>query len=264
MLYWPRRDKCFIIIILNSHPSRPPRRTHRMRYTPHQLHQPFLRRHCTLLFSNFHATSNISTFLPRMLALPSNSHFHSLLTIRSTKANIVVVSMCPGRSRSDTIAPLFNAVRARYQSMFGIVLYILLQPFLRLPTKSMTSAIQSILHVLFSQCLSRATLATGQMLQDELWKQAHSTMLRDWGRVSGTGDVRSERTWTRKTIRWLGVMMECQLIPRAVIWQWLVGDITLLGYHRSIPMEYPALSNINHYCDIANCYDLYHWMCTTW
>ncbi|KAG2352089.1 hypothetical protein BDR07DRAFT_1439612 [Suillus spraguei] len=28
------------------------------------------------LFSSFHATSNISTFPPRRLAFPSNSHFH--------------------------------------------------------------------------------------------------------------------------------------------------------------------------------------------
>jgi hypothetical protein len=38
------------------------------------------------------------------------------------KSNIVAVSVCPGLSRSDTIAPLLNAVRGRKQSMFGIVL----------------------------------------------------------------------------------------------------------------------------------------------
>lgn len=65
------------------------------------------------------------------------------------KSNIVAVSVCPGLSRSDTIAPLLSAVRGQNQSIFGIVLYMLLQPFLRLLTKSTTSAIQSVLHVLF-------------------------------------------------------------------------------------------------------------------
>jgi hypothetical protein len=38
------------------------------------------------------------------------------------KSNIVAVCVCPGLSRSDTIAPLLNAVRGRDQSVFGIVL----------------------------------------------------------------------------------------------------------------------------------------------
>ncbi|KAG2335433.1 hypothetical protein BDR05DRAFT_978949 [Suillus weaverae] len=46
-----------------------------------------------------------------------------------------------------TIAPLLSTVRGRNQSTFG--LYMLLQPFLRLLTKSTTSALQSVLHVLF-------------------------------------------------------------------------------------------------------------------
>ncbi|KAG1763669.1 hypothetical protein EV702DRAFT_1189833 [Suillus placidus] len=46
-----------------------------------------------------------------------------------------------------TIAPLLSTVRGRNQFTFG--LYMLLQPFLRLLTKSTTSALQSVLHVLF-------------------------------------------------------------------------------------------------------------------
>jgi len=38
------------------------------------------------------------------------------------KSNIVAVSVCPGLSRSDTIAPLLNAVRGRNQSIFGVIL----------------------------------------------------------------------------------------------------------------------------------------------
>ncbi|KAH7929511.1 hypothetical protein BV22DRAFT_1043814 [Leucogyrophana mollusca] len=65
------------------------------------------------------------------------------------KSNIVAVSVCPGISRSDTIAPLLNAVRAPGRSSFGMTLYILSQPLLRLLTKSPASAVQSVLHVLF-------------------------------------------------------------------------------------------------------------------
>jgi hypothetical protein len=38
------------------------------------------------------------------------------------KSNIVAVSVCPGLSRSDTIAPILNAVRGSNSSIFGIVL----------------------------------------------------------------------------------------------------------------------------------------------
>jgi hypothetical protein len=38
------------------------------------------------------------------------------------KSNIVAVSVCPGLSRSDTIAPILNAVRGSTSSIFGIAL----------------------------------------------------------------------------------------------------------------------------------------------
>ncbi|EIW80608.1 hypothetical protein CONPUDRAFT_125423 [Coniophora puteana RWD-64-598 SS2] len=67
------------------------------------------------------------------------------------KSNIVSVSVCPGISRLDTVAPLLGASRASEgpQSKLGTILYILLQPLLWLFAKSTTSAVQSILHVLF-------------------------------------------------------------------------------------------------------------------
>ncbi|EGN92784.1 hypothetical protein SERLA73DRAFT_190644 [Serpula lacrymans var. lacrymans S7.3] len=68
---------------------------------------------------------------------------------RVQKSNIVAVSVCPGISRSDTIAPLLSADSNSVRSTTGIFFYILLQPFLRLLTKAPASAIQSILHVLF-------------------------------------------------------------------------------------------------------------------
>ncbi|KAH7883405.1 hypothetical protein F5I97DRAFT_1904799 [Phlebopus sp. FC_14] len=65
------------------------------------------------------------------------------------KSNIVAVSVCPGISRADTIAPLLRASGAQERSILGIIIYVLLQPILRLVTKSQTSAVQSVLHVLF-------------------------------------------------------------------------------------------------------------------
>lgn len=86
------------------------------------------------------------------------------------KSNIVAVSVCPGLSRSDTIAPLLSAVRGRNQSIFGIVLYMLLQPFLRLLTKSTTSAIQSVLHVLFLPTPFKSNARQGTDAPEEVLK----------------------------------------------------------------------------------------------
>ncbi|KAG2347606.1 hypothetical protein BDR05DRAFT_958371 [Suillus weaverae] len=86
------------------------------------------------------------------------------------KSNIVAVSVCPGLSRSDTIAPLLNAVRGWDQSTSGIVLYILLQPFLRLLTKSTTSAMQSVLHVLFLPTPFKSNARQGTDAPEEVLK----------------------------------------------------------------------------------------------
>ncbi|KAJ7165674.1 hypothetical protein C8R43DRAFT_216524 [Mycena crocata] len=66
------------------------------------------------------------------------------------KSNIVAVSVSPGISRVETVAPLFNAdwVASTY-SPLGIILYLLLYPLLTIFTKSSKATIQSILHVLF-------------------------------------------------------------------------------------------------------------------
>ncbi|KAG0694949.1 hypothetical protein DFH29DRAFT_1005895 [Suillus ampliporus] len=86
------------------------------------------------------------------------------------KSNIVAISVCPGLTRSDTIAPLLNAVRGRDQSTFGIVLYMLLQPLLRLLTKSTTSAVQSVLHVLFLPTPFKSTAHQGTDAPEEVLK----------------------------------------------------------------------------------------------
>ncbi|KAG2153403.1 hypothetical protein DEU56DRAFT_727130 [Suillus clintonianus] len=86
------------------------------------------------------------------------------------KSNIVAISVCPGLSRSDTIAPLLNAVRGRDQSTFGIVLYMLLQPLLRLVSKSTTNAIQSVLHVLFLPTPFKSNARQGTDAPEEVLK----------------------------------------------------------------------------------------------
>lgn len=86
------------------------------------------------------------------------------------KSNIVAVCVCPGLSRSDTIAPLLNVVRGRDQSVFGIVLYMLLQPLLRLLTKSTTSAMQSVLHVLFLPTPFKSNARQGTDTPEEVLK----------------------------------------------------------------------------------------------
>lgn len=65
------------------------------------------------------------------------------------RSNIVSVSVSPGFSRTDTVAGFLGADGSSNRSTFGLVLYILLQPLLRLLTKSPTSAMQTILHALF-------------------------------------------------------------------------------------------------------------------
>ncbi|KAF9222354.1 hypothetical protein BS17DRAFT_735841 [Gyrodon lividus] len=66
------------------------------------------------------------------------------------KSNIAAVSVCPGISRVDTVAAFLKAnISQGRQSILGTVIYVLMQPLLRLLTKSQSSAVQSILHVLF-------------------------------------------------------------------------------------------------------------------
>ncbi|KAJ7152902.1 hypothetical protein C8R46DRAFT_1006788 [Mycena filopes] len=63
------------------------------------------------------------------------------------KSNIVAVSVSPGLSRAETVAPLFGiGVGGRW---WGSIFYILLFPILFLLTKSARASVQSVLHVLF-------------------------------------------------------------------------------------------------------------------
>ncbi|KAF8058635.1 hypothetical protein FPV67DRAFT_1427927 [Lyophyllum atratum] len=67
------------------------------------------------------------------------------------KSNIVAVSVSPGISRADTIAPLLNAdwTSPFGFSFIGVMIYLLLQPLLRVFTKSPSASVETVLHALF-------------------------------------------------------------------------------------------------------------------
>ncbi|KJA28517.1 hypothetical protein HYPSUDRAFT_129424 [Hypholoma sublateritium FD-334 SS-4] len=66
------------------------------------------------------------------------------------KSNIVAVSVSPGIGRVDTVSSILNAdFLSPTGSYTGLTIYLLLQPLLRVFTKSPFSGMQTILHALF-------------------------------------------------------------------------------------------------------------------
>ncbi|KAI0002234.1 hypothetical protein BJV74DRAFT_817993 [Russula compacta] len=105
-------------------------------------------------------TAILMRHLQRVLdALPSgsqvprtdvNSQSIPVVSDKVQRSNIVAVSVSPGISRTDVIAPLLAADSSRRGvSWVGMMLYILLNPLLRILTKSPASTLQSTLHALF-------------------------------------------------------------------------------------------------------------------
>ncbi|KAI9507998.1 hypothetical protein F5148DRAFT_1275969 [Russula earlei] len=79
-----------------------------------------------------------------------NARSIPVMSGEAQRSNIVAVSVSPGISRTDVIAPLLGADPSRGGvSRWGMVLYILLNPLVRILTKSPGSASQSTLHALF-------------------------------------------------------------------------------------------------------------------
>lgn len=86
-----------------------------------------------------------------------------IVSAKAQKSNIVAVSVCPGISRTDVIAPMLGVGRSwmgAFLFVYSLFIlprmlltptpsYIILQPVLRILTKTPTSALQSILHALF-------------------------------------------------------------------------------------------------------------------
>ncbi|EJD37876.1 hypothetical protein AURDEDRAFT_116655 [Auricularia subglabra TFB-10046 SS5] len=66
-------------------------------------------------------------------------------------SNIAAVSVSPGISRTDTVAPFLRATHAGPHAFknSGFLVYLLLQPLLHIFTKTPANAVQSVLHVLF-------------------------------------------------------------------------------------------------------------------
>ncbi|KAJ7660870.1 hypothetical protein DFH06DRAFT_381013 [Mycena polygramma] len=84
--------------------------------------------------------------------VPNHSDGTSTATgrVASQKSNIVAMSVSPGLSRTETVAPLFGYREEREgRSWWGSLFYILLYPLLFLLTKSASATLQSVLHVLF-------------------------------------------------------------------------------------------------------------------
>ncbi|KAJ2917686.1 hypothetical protein MD484_g2694, partial [Candolleomyces efflorescens] len=92
--------------------------------------------------------------LPAPQAPSTDGTQATVVNPKMQKSNIVAVSVSPGVSRMDTVAPIVNAnwglgFGEGKPSVIGIILYLLLQPILRIFTKSPSSAVQTVLHALF-------------------------------------------------------------------------------------------------------------------
>jgi len=105
-------------------------------------------------------TAILMRHLQRVLdALPSgsqvpptdvNSQSIPVVSDKVQRSNIVSISVSPGISRADVVAPLLAADSSRGGvAWLGMIMYIILNPFLRIFTKSPSSALQSTLHALF-------------------------------------------------------------------------------------------------------------------
>ncbi|KAI0250928.1 hypothetical protein BJV78DRAFT_1127092 [Lactifluus subvellereus] len=105
-------------------------------------------------------TAILMRHLQRVLdALPSgsqvprtdvNSQSIPVVSDKVQRSNVVAVSVSPGISRTDVVAPLLAADSSRGGvSGLGMILYILLNPLFRLLTKSPKAALQCTLHALF-------------------------------------------------------------------------------------------------------------------
>ncbi|KAF7323929.1 hypothetical protein MKEN_00614400 [Mycena kentingensis (nom. inval.)] len=85
--------------------------------------------------------------LPNAGPLPKPSEQSTVPVVRpgtgSQKSNIVAVSVSPGLSRAETMAPMLGT-RA-----FGLLTYAILYPFLLIFAKSASAGIESVLHALF-------------------------------------------------------------------------------------------------------------------
>lgn len=90
--------------------------------------------------------------------IPKTEEGSSTVPVVSPKvqrSNIVAVTVSPGISRVDTVSPFLNADltlvagAASSVTVKGLLVYLLLQPLLRLATKTPTNAMQTVLHALF-------------------------------------------------------------------------------------------------------------------
>ncbi|TFK50908.1 hypothetical protein OE88DRAFT_1700544 [Heliocybe sulcata] len=105
--------------------------------------------------------------LPSGAQVPTTDETSSVPVVsdKLQRSNIVAVSVSPGMSRADTVAGLLGADSAANRSVLGVILYMLLQPILRLVTKSPSAATQSVLHALFLPTPYKEHSSEGQLTE---------------------------------------------------------------------------------------------------
>ncbi|RDX48591.1 hypothetical protein OH76DRAFT_1352105 [Lentinus brumalis] len=102
-------------------------------------------------------------------------------------SNIIAVSACPGVSRRDTVAPFLGTTERGWS-----LAYIVLLPFLLLFTKSSTSALQTVLHVLFLPTPLKRAQAKVDAAADEEARKAEAAL-------GNTPETSSEPAEPRRT-----------------------------------------------------------------
>ncbi|KAJ7057882.1 hypothetical protein C8F01DRAFT_991780 [Mycena amicta] len=78
----------------------------------------------------------------------------------SQRSNIVTVSVSPGLSRAETIAPMLGASSGG--TVFGMLCYAFLYPFLLLFAKSASASIETVLHALFLPTPFKVTVLSAE------------------------------------------------------------------------------------------------------
>ncbi|TFY55135.1 hypothetical protein EVJ58_g8437 [Rhodofomes roseus] len=134
-------------------------------------------------------------------------------------SNILTVSACPGISRKDTISPLLGADRDAPEglSKLGFLIYIILFPFLTLLTKSPTSSLQTVLHVLFLPSpLKRARAMLDAALNPDSDMQ-NKEAKKEQGSEEEDGDVpRMVRIINEEVLKPGALYRECAVVQQPV------------------------------------------------
>lgn len=136
------------------------------------------------------------------------------------RSNIVAVTVSPGISRMDTISPLLNADLTLVSggagtsvTAKGVLMYLLLQPILRLLTKTPTNAMQTVLHALF---LPTPFKHTGSEEQDSNKPAAEKPSAAQEGEEPPTPVPRPKSTLPLEVLKPGALYRECAVVQLKV------------------------------------------------